>query len=152
MRLAVINGTTVENIVEADEGFAIEDRTLVEATAGAEIGGTYSGGVFTPPEPPVVPPRVPEVISRRQFYEQLEVDGIISKAEALAAMKTGTLPAALQAVVDGMTDEDAKYDAEMKLVGATDFYRSSALVMVFAIVIQWSEERVDQFWTDAEAR
>lgn len=152
MRLAVINGTTVENIVEADEGFAIEDRTLVEATAGAEIGGTYSGGVFTPPEQPVVPPSVPEVISRRQFYEQLEVDGIISKAEALAAMKTGTLPAALQAVVDGMTDENAKYDAEMKLVGATDFYRTSALVMVFAIVIQWSEERVDQFWTDAEAR
>lgn len=95
---------------------------------------------------------VPEIISRRQFYEQLEIDGLISQAEALAAMKTGTLPAALQAIVDGMADADAKYDAEMKLVGATDFFRSSSLVMVFAIVIGWDEARVDKFWIDAEAR
>lgn len=135
----------IEAIIDAD---TVPPGKVVVSTSVQMVNG-HPQYVDVLEDAPIV---IPEIISRRQFYEQLEVDGIISEAEALAAMKTGTLPAALQAVVDGMTDARAKYDAEMKLVGATDFYRSSALVMVFAIVIGWDEQRVDQFWIDAEAR
>lgn len=135
----------LETILDADP---VPPGKIVVSTSVQMVNG-HPQYVDVLEDAPIV---VPEVISRRQFYEQLVVDGLITQAEALAAMKTGTLPAALQAIVDGMADADSKYDAEMKLVGATDFYRSSSLVMVFAIVIGWSEQRVDQFWIDAEAR
>lgn len=89
---------------------------------------------------------VPETISRRQFYQGLAVTGKISQAEALAAIKTATLPTALQAMLDGMTDDDARFEADMLLSGASDFNRSHPLVMVFAIAQGMSETDVDEFW------
>lgn len=94
-------------------------------------------------EPPLP---VPEIISRRQFYQGLAAAGKISQAEALAAIKTATLPAALQTMLDGMTDEDAKFEADMLLSGAGEFSRSHPLVMVFAIAQSMSEQDVDDFW------
>lgn len=89
-----------------------------------------------------------EIISRRQFYEGLAEPPyeIISKPEALAAMKTGMVPAAIQAVIDGMTDPDARFQAEMRLIGAGEFHRSSPLVLVFLIALGWSEAQADAFW------
>lgn len=92
---------------------------------------------------------VPQSISRRQFYQYLAVTGKIAKGEALAAIKTGAVPAALQAMLDQMTDEDAKFDADCLLSGATDFDRDNPLVMVFAIMEQMSEAEVDDFWRNA---
>lgn len=105
--------------------------------------------VYYEPEP--VPEPVPATISRRQFYDGLAEAGRISKAEALAAMKTGAIPVALQAILDGMTDDGARYKAEMKLIGATDFMRDDPLVMVVAITQGMSEAEVDQFWRDCYA-
>lgn len=92
------------------------------------------------------PPPVPGVISRRQFYQGLAVTGKISQAEALAAIKTATLPAALQTMLDGMTDEGAKFEADMLLSGASDFNRSHPLIMVIAITQSMTEQDVDDFW------
>lgn len=99
---------------------------------------------YVPPEP--LPPPVPETISRRQFYQGLAVTGMISQAEALAAIKTATLPADLQIILEGMTDDDAKFEADMLLSGASDFNRSHPLVMIFAIQQGMSEQDVDDFW------
>lgn len=95
----------------------------------------------------VVP--VPDSISRRQFYQYLATLGMITKGEALAAIKTGSIPASLQAILDGMTDPDAKFDADMLLSGAAEFNRDHPLVMVFAMQQQMSEEDVDDFWRAA---
>lgn len=91
-------------------------------------------------------PPVPVSISRREFYQGLAVAGKITKEEALAAIKTGTIPAALQAMIDGMTDADAAFKAECLLAGASDFERDNPLVMVFAIKEGMSESEVDDFW------
>lgn len=92
------------------------------------------------------PPPVPDTISRRQFYQGLAVTGKITQAEALAAIKTGTVPAALQAMLDQMTDADAKFEADMLLSGASDFNRNHPLVMVIAIAQGMTEQGVDDFW------
>jgi hypothetical protein len=47
--------------------------------------------------PPSWPPPVPHVISRRQLLIALVAAGLITEAEALAAAKTGEVPAAIDA-------------------------------------------------------
>jgi len=94
-------------------------------------------------EPPLP---VPEVISRRQFYQGLAVTGKISQADALAAIKTSTVPPALQVMLDAMTDPDEQFAADMLLSGAGNFNRSHPLVMVIAVAEGMSEQDVDDFW------
>lgn len=58
MRFAVVNTTTgfVENIIEAEPGFSLSGRTLVQTdTAGP--GWTWNGTAFQPPAPPPGPTR-----------------------------------------------------------------------------------------------
>lgn len=95
------------------------------------------------PEPP---PPVPVSISRREFYQGLAAAEKITKDEALAAIKTGTIPGALQVMIDSMTDEDAAFKAECLLAGASDFERDNPLVMIFAIKEGMTEKEVDDFW------
>jgi hypothetical protein len=75
IRIQSINATTGETIVR--------DATPAEA---AEIEALCNP-----------PPPVPEVISRRQLLIALTAAGLITEAEALAAAKTGEVPAAIDA-------------------------------------------------------
>jgi hypothetical protein len=98
------------------------------------------------PLPEPEPERVPDRISRRQFFTGLWKRGFITAHEALAALKTGEIPAAMQAIIDSMEGEEARTDAILLIVGATEFYRDNGLVLVFAIVRGMSEADVDEFW------
>ena len=150
MKYAVVDETgLITNIIVANEGFELPGMLLVEATEHARIGGSYQNGEFILPSEPEAPEPVPASISRRQFYQYLSVVGKITKEEALAAIKTGAVPVALQAMLDGMTDEDAKFEADMLLSGADSFNRDHPLVTVFAISEGMSEEDVDNFWREA---
>jgi hypothetical protein len=53
------------------------------------------------------PPPVPSTISRRQLLIALAQAGLISEAEALAAAKTGEVPAAIDAVFGALPKEQA---------------------------------------------
>lgn len=92
---------------------------------------------------------IPEQISRRQFFQQLAVDEIITKAEALAAMKSGAVPQALQAIIDALPTEEDRFNAEMLVIGADTFHRSHALTETVRMAMQWTIERRDAFWLDA---
>lgn len=104
---------------------------------------------YTPPPPEPEP--VPAEISRRQFFQILEKRGLITKAEALSALTTGTLPAAFEAVIADIPTEDGQFDARMLLVGASMFRRDSALVPVFAAHVGYTSEQTDQLWRDGAA-
>lgn len=54
MRQAIVNGTSVENIILADEGFKVEGRILVPIPddLGVSIGWAFSDGSFSPPAMP----------------------------------------------------------------------------------------------------
>lgn len=144
-------------------GFYHTDRGYWQAITGSveDLLPTYPDGTINVPlkpsanhewqngrwvyvEPPPAPP--PSSISRREFYQGLAVAEKITKDEALAAIKTGTIPAALQAMIDSMSDEDAAFKAECLLAGASGFERDNPLVMIFAINEGMSETEVDDFW------
>ena len=88
-------------------------------------------------------------ISRRQFYQQAALAGIITKQEAKAAITTGTIPAMLQTIVDALPDENQQFDAEMKLIGAFTFERQDPLVAVVGVTLNLTEQQINDFFTAA---
>lgn len=100
----------------------------------------------------IPPPSPPEEISDRQFAHQLAIAGVITQAEALDFVKTGTIPAALQAIVDAIADDDARFDAEMFISGATIFKRNHPLTIAIGSAYGWTSEQMDTFWFAASAR
>lgn len=100
--------------------------------------------------PPLNPYGVPD-ISDRQFFQKLALDGVITKSEALAAVRTGDIPAAMQAIVDQITDADQRFAAEMLLSGATVFQRGNYLTEAVRTSRGMTSDECDQFFRDAAA-
>lgn len=103
----------------------------------------------TLPEYREQPPPVPNVISDRQFFQALAMQGVIAPEEALAAVKTGTLPAAMLAFLEPLPAEQ-RFGAEMLLSGATQFMRDHPMVSMFAQALGWTEGQADDLWRFAE--
>lgn len=102
-----------------------------------------AGGVINKADPV---PEIIDPISRRQFFAGLEKRGKITKHEALAAVKLGTLPAVMKAVVDNIPDADQRYEVDMMLSGASMFERNHEFVPIFANAINWNSKHTDDFW------
>lgn len=98
-------------------------------------------GEYAPPPPPV-----PESVSDRQFFQALALGGMISEAEALAAVQTGALPAPIAAIVDAMPDQFA---ARMLLSGATIFERRHPLTDALAAALGYSPAQTDDLFRGA---
>lgn len=99
------------------------------------------------PNAPLTP--IPGMISDRQFFQMAAAMGIITQAEALAAVQTGAIPAVLQSVVDGITDPDQKFAATMLLSGATVFERHHPFTEAVGAALGWTSAQVDQFFVAA---
>lgn len=97
--------------------------------------------------PPPVP--VPPIISDRQFFQQAAVLGIITQAEALAAVKTGTLPTVLQDIIDAEADADKRFAMSMMLSGATIFERAHPMTDPIGEALGMTVEQIDQFFIAA---
>lgn len=92
-----------------------------------------------------LPIPVPEGISDRQFFHALALFGMITETEALAAVKTGDPPAAMEAFLNTLPVED-QFGARMLLEGATAFRRSHPLTEAFAAGMNMSAEQTDNLW------
>lgn len=93
-------------------------------------------------------PTVPQIISDRQFFQALAGMQIITTEEALAAVGPGTIPAALDAMVQGLPQQE-QFPARMLLTGATQFDRNHPMVAVFGVAFGWTPEQLDSFWIEA---
>lgn len=91
---------------------------------------------------------IPDEISRRQFFQQLAVQEIITQADAIAAMTRGTVPVPLQTIIDILPKEE-HFGALMLVIGATTFQRTHPLTEIVRQALQWSIEQKDIFWRDA---
>ena len=87
-------------------------------------------------------------VSDRQFFQGLATTTpqIISTTEALDAVRTGTIPAPLQTIIDGIADSGERFAAEMLISGATIFERNHPLTAVVGAAIGWSSTRIDEFF------
>jgi len=85
------------------------------------------------------------IISRRQFYQASAMHGMITKEEALDAVRHGTIPAQMQAGIDTLPP-DEKFAAEMLLSGAGEFERNHPLVEKFAVIMGMTPAQADDIW------
>lgn len=109
----------------------------------ALVDGGGEIGAYAAPPPPV-----PGSVSDRQFFQALALAGLISQAEALAAVQTGALPAPIAAIIDAMPDQFA---ARMLLSGATTFERRHPLTDALASALGYSPAQTDDLFRAAAA-
>lgn len=126
--------------IDSDFGFT-------RGIGGTVYGKLWNGTAIVEPEPGPEP--TPDEISRRQFFQHLAAIGIISKAEALAAMQGGVIPAPLQVIIDQLPTEDDRFEAQMFVVGAQNFNRLHWLTDKVRQAMAWTVEQRDEFWRDA---
>jgi hypothetical protein len=97
---------------------------------------------------PEIELETPAEISDRQFFHVLALDGLISEAEALAAVKTGDAPAAFDVFIASLPEAE-RFGARMLLEGATMFRRDHPLTNAFGSMYGLSSEEIDDLWRRA---
>lgn len=149
-RYALIENNVVVNVCLWDGHLHTwqppEHLDAVLAPDEIAIGWRWDGSEWLPPVPPPLP--VPEVISDRQFFQQLAIMNVITQDEAVAAVATGTIPPAMATLIDALP-ADEQFDARMKLCGAVEFHRSEPLVETLGGAIGWTDEQIDDLWRAA---
>jgi hypothetical protein len=97
-----------------------------------------------------LPPAVVKNISKRQFYQQLAIQGIITTQEALDAVRIGSIPVAIQTILDqSISDPAQKFGAEMLLSGATDIARAHPLTISIGATYGMDTIGIDAFFASA---
>jgi hypothetical protein len=91
---------------------------------------------------------VPQVISDRQFFQQLAVQAVITEDDAIAAVATGTLPVSMDQIIATLP-LDQQFGAKMLLKGATQFDRQHPMVAVLGGALGWNSAQLDALWTGA---
>lgn len=97
---------------------------------------------------PVDSPKIP-IISDRQFFQMLAMTGTITQQEALDAVKTGSIPGAIQTMVDAIEDDDERFVAQMLLSGATTFRRDHPITSQIGAAQGMTEQQIDEFFVAA---
>lgn len=141
-RRAIIENGIVTNVIEAGPDFEIPGKQIVDA-GDAGIGWSYSGGVFTAPEPTPAP--VPASVTRRQILTGLAVVGWITEQEALAALTVGATPAAVDAVIAALP-ADQQFATRMKWAGFQSAFRDDEMVAALAALEGKTNLEVDGFF------
>lgn len=143
MRVAIIQDGIVINVVIADDPERVGGIACPDDVG---IGWSYSDGTFTaPPAPDPEPAPVPASITRRQLLLALNRMGLITGEEALAAAKTGAVPAAVRAVFDNMQPAD-KLAAEITWASMSVAERSNPLVAALAQANGMTDAEIDDFF------
>lgn len=98
---------------------------------------------------PYIPPPAPILdITRRQFYQRLAVQGVITETEAKAGISGSTLPASLQTLVAALP-ADQQFNAECLLLGAQTLQRSHPMTDAIGTAYGWTSEQIDAFFIAA---
>lgn len=144
---SIVNAIVLE---DGSDWTAPEDHSIVVGEYA--IGGSFIDGSYTPPAPSdggiAVPPAFPEQISDRQFFQQLAVIGTITQQEAIDAVRTGTIPAAMLAVINQLPSAD-QFNVTMLISGATTFERHHPKTIELGQMLGWTDQQMDELWRNA---
>jgi hypothetical protein len=100
-------------------------------------------GVELPPEPvPEQLPPAPIVLTSRQLFAALALTGFITEAEALAAGRTGAVPAVVDAVFASLPEQEA-FLARLTWATMREVPRDHALISAMIAANLATTEQVD---------
>ncbi|WP_368417098.1 hypothetical protein [Falsiroseomonas sp.] len=139
----------VLNIIEAAQGFVLDDATLVLDDGTAVIGGTWDGAAFRPPaHVPAPPPPVPTTISFRQLILGLLDSGFLTAEQALAAAETRARPPQLEVIIATLP-EDASLAARITWATMSEARRGDPLFAALIAAGHATAEQVDEIFRAA---
>lgn len=120
---------------------------MIKMVNGVEIEMTAAEEAeFLASLPPRVAPPIPNV-SRRQFFQQAAIEGIITENEAIAAVTTGALPSSIMAFINTLPTGQ-QFGAKM-LFSVNEFSRSSPMANAFGQTLGMTSEQIDAFFDAA---
>jgi hypothetical protein len=88
----------------------------------------------------------PIVLTNRQLFIALALDHFITEAEALAAARMGTVPAAIEAVFAELPNQDA-FAARVTWATMREVARDHPLITIMIAANLATEEQVDAIFT-----
>ena len=98
-----------------------------------------------------VPPEVPAQVSIRALLRALTAAGFINRAEALAAARTGDIPASLRAPLFAGVDEDTAFEIELAWAAMYEAERASPFWAFVVTADIATEEQIDGVFQIAQA-
>lgn len=102
------------------------------------------------PADPLPPAPIPQVISDRQFFQQLAIDGRITQEEALNAVGPGIIPTSMDALINQMPS-DLQFAARMLVRGATTFQRQHPVTELIGQLYGLNSDQIDTLWRNASS-
>jgi hypothetical protein len=109
-----------------------------------EIASALGDGLpMEPPPAPLAPPQpLVIILTNRQLFAALAITGMITPAEALAAGRTGEVPAAVEAVFATLPPQDA-FLARLTWATMRDVPRDHPLIAAMVAAGVATDEQVD---------
>ena len=138
------NGELIDTVFEG-QSVMVGDTYISPVTENVQLDG-YE---FIATEVVVEPVEPDIVISRRQFFYQLEALGMCTLDELIEVFKTGTLPAFVQQVLTQIPDEEARKRVEVLMLSANDFHSTSATSDQIKDLLGWTTGQKIQFFQQA---
>ena len=123
----------------------IRDEVVMKGLGLCTWDGTNVAAYLPSPPPPSFTD-----IDPRQFFQALALQGKISQADCLAYLRTGVLPAQIQAAVSTLS-ADQQFSALCLLIGAQKYQRSNDLVPLLGAALGMQSANLDALWTAAAA-
>jgi hypothetical protein len=99
-----------------------------------------------PDDPLPLPP--PVSVARWQIFAQLAEDGIVSKEEALAAVKSGEIPETFTEAIAKLPAK-SRFTAEIYLAGSPVLERHHPITAALAKALGWDDDALDTLWHKA---
>lgn len=121
-RIAHIDGTTIVNVSLAADDAPLAPNTMLESEA-LDAGYTYRTTVI-----------VPAPITRRQLKRWLLAQGLLDQVPGLIA---------------GISDAEARAEAEIDWADASVFEVTNPLVVSFGAAMGLTEEQLHDAWVEA---
>lgn len=96
---------------------------------------------------PSTPSGIAIAISKKQFFEQLAIDGIVTEQEAAAAFG-GTIPQTFQTYIESLP-ANVRFSTTLTILGGQSYKYDSPFITNITKYFGWDNERFQTFWTSA---
>lgn len=148
-----LNGNTVAEVVTLPDDVSIADAFHPDLgfkpyAGEVQVGWIKKGSGYSAPDnDPAPAPPVPAQVTRRQFAKQMRVAGMITGAESVAMIATGTPPAMIEALLVKLPG-DAQISAREDFAADT-YLRNDPTMVALLTAAGFSAAEADTFFIEA---